>query len=298
MRASVRLQRDDGVVFDAGQGAIIGRLSRADVPVPDPRVSEAHALVSLRGEAFRLLALRGRFVVDGKVSADVVLRPGLRIEVAPDIGLTVDTVTLPDPILGVQADGLPPVPLPGVMALYARPRPEARSGFRRGAAAHLFVDGDGAALVQPGRPVRRLSVGDPFMLDGVGFQLTAVPLRALSAPQTQADGRIDAPLHVVARYDSVHLQRAGHETVVVSGLGARVIGELVALGGTAPWRVVASEVWPGIEPERLRHRLDVTLSRLRQRLSEAGIRTDLVGTDGCGQVELVLTRDDVVVDET
>jgi len=298
MRASVRLRRGDGATFDVDHGAIIGRLSRADVPVPDPRVSEAHALVSLRGESFHLLSLRGRFVVDGAVLSDTTLRPGLRVELAPDTPLFVEDVHLPDKVLAVQAHGLPPVPLPGVMALYARPRPDARSGFRGDAAAHLYMDGAGAALVADALDVRSLGPGDGFSLQGIDFSLTTVPLRRLATDRTQAEGRVDTPLRVVARYDSVHLQRAGHETVVLSGMAARLVGELVLLGGTAPWRVVASEVWPGTEPDRLRHRLDVTLSRLRRRLADANLRTDIVRMDGCGQVELVLDHDDHLVDET
>jgi hypothetical protein len=46
----------------------------------------------------------------------------------------------------------------------------------------------------------------------------------------------------------------------------------------------------------VRRRLDVALSRLRQRLREHGIRADLVRMTGLGQIELFLHERDQVVD--
>ena len=37
----------------------------AALHLDDPRVSEAHAMVSIRGSELKLLALRGRFQIDG-----------------------------------------------------------------------------------------------------------------------------------------------------------------------------------------------------------------------------------------
>ncbi len=64
MRAFVRFQLPDGTQRDLYPGDIIGRLWSAALHVDDARVSEAHALVSLRGRELQLLALRGRFAVD------------------------------------------------------------------------------------------------------------------------------------------------------------------------------------------------------------------------------------------
>jgi hypothetical protein len=65
------------------------------------------------------------------------------------------------------------------------------------------------------------------------------------------------------------------------------------------WQVLAGEVWPDhSEPGVLRRRLDVNLARLRSRLRGAGIRGDLVRTDGSGQIELLLCEGDTVEDRT
>ena len=64
MRARVRLRLDSGEVRQLVSGDIIGRIWGAALRLDDPQISEAHALVSMRGTALKLLALRGRFVVD------------------------------------------------------------------------------------------------------------------------------------------------------------------------------------------------------------------------------------------
>ncbi len=72
----VRIRTPDGTVHDVPHGGIVGRLGIASLPLHDPRISEAHALVSLRGGVLRLLALRGRFAV-GNRSAPVCMKGGL-----------------------------------------------------------------------------------------------------------------------------------------------------------------------------------------------------------------------------
>ncbi len=48
----------------------------------DPRISEAHALLSLRGGALHLLSLRRMIAVDGKPVSGVELRRGLVVALA------------------------------------------------------------------------------------------------------------------------------------------------------------------------------------------------------------------------
>ena len=89
MRATVRLRLPDGSVDHLGPGDIIGRTWTAALRLDDPGVSEAHALVSLRGETLKLLALRGRFLVDGQPSVDVDLAPGQHLRISQETELVV-----------------------------------------------------------------------------------------------------------------------------------------------------------------------------------------------------------------
>lgn len=68
MHACVHLASADGQIHVLGHGDLIGRLWSAALCLSDPRVSEAHAMVSLREGQLRLLALRGLFAIDGKPS--------------------------------------------------------------------------------------------------------------------------------------------------------------------------------------------------------------------------------------
>ena len=65
------------------------------------------------------------------------------------------------------------------------------------------------------------------------------------------------------------------------------------------WEALAAEIWSSAtERSVLRRRWDAAMVRLRARLSESGVRPDLVRSSGNGLVELVLGPGDVVVDET
>ncbi len=103
----------------------------------------------------------------------------------------------------------------------------------------------------------------------------------------------------MAQFDTAHIHRLQHPPLALGGRGARILSELVTFGGPVAWQTLAAEVWPEqVEPEVLRHRLDVNLARLRSRLRGAGIRADLVRNDGAGQVELLLCEGDTVEDRT
>jgi len=60
MRAFVRLRCTDGSIAELTHGDLIGRLGTAALHFDDARISEAHAMISLRGQELKLLALRGR----------------------------------------------------------------------------------------------------------------------------------------------------------------------------------------------------------------------------------------------
>ena len=64
MRAFVRFRLPEGNSVELGHGDLIGRLWSAALPIADARISEADAMVSLRGQELKLLALRGRFALN------------------------------------------------------------------------------------------------------------------------------------------------------------------------------------------------------------------------------------------
>ena len=297
MRASVRLRTPDGQEAELCHGELIGRAWTSALRLDDGRVSEAHAMVSLRGEALKLLALRGVFAVDGVRRTKVTLCRGLVVHLAEDLPLEVLDVQLPAQVLAVQGDGLPRTVLSGVCSIVVDPRPSVQQGYVRGAAARMWPGPDGWTVEVPGSPPRPLEAGQAIEAEGLRARAVAVALSEAEVGATRRSGGLQSPLRLVARYDSVHLHRDGRPPVVLSGLAARLVSELVAMDGPVPWDVLACQLWPRVDDKHVRRRrLDLTLSRLRRRLADAGVRRDLLRSDGAGHVELVLDADDTVED--
>jgi hypothetical protein len=296
MLVSVTFRLPDGSQVSLGPGDIIGRVWAAALQLHDPRVSEAHAMVSLRGGELRLLPLRGAFAVGGQFPKELTLAEGQEIALAEGLVLRVEAVELPDAVLALQAPGLDRVAAPALCSLYGRPRPRVAAGYEPGAPAYLWSTGEGWQLARGGAAAVALSVGDEVDVDGVIFEAVEQELiEAGGQPTRRAPPPL--PLRLTAWYDSVELCVGGGPPERLGGVSARLLSELVSIGGPAPWDVVAAELWPA-ERDRaqLRRKWDVSLTRLRARLRRLGVRDELIGSDGAGNVSLVQIAGDEVID--
>jgi len=277
---------------------MIGRLAQATLSIDDPRVSEAHALVSLRSGKLWLLSLRRLVAVDGKPVSEVELREGLAIALATDIELEVESVTLPERVLTIEAPGLPCRPLAQVSSLWPGPPPRVVAKYEPDAPAHVWWRGEGfrAELCGQYRPI---AYGDEFSVGDTVFRIGSMAIAGAGQASTCALGQVTAPMRIVAHYDSVELHPAGRSACVVGGVGARILSELVALDGPAAWETIAREVWTdGASEQELRRRWDAALRRLRAKLQTGGIRADLLRLDGTGSLQLLLYDGDRVEDRT
>lgn len=297
MRASVHLRLSDGREARLGHGDLVGRVWNAALYLDDPRISEAHAMVSLRGDALRLLALRGRLAVKDVRHEEVRLEPGLVVHLAPHLHLEVLSVTLPSEALALEAEGLGRRVLHGTCALVSHPRPAIVPPASDGAEALVWQGAEGWRVRVLGEAARPLLPGDRVQVGEAVFTAVEVPLRA--GPVTRREA-LAPPLRLVARYDTVHLHREGSATAALDGMPARLVSELARFGTPVPWGMLAGELWPepGAEPAVQRKRLDATLSRLRARLADLGVRADLVRATGVGQIELLLYPGDTIEDQT
>lgn len=259
----------------------------------DPRVSEAHAMVSQRGHELKLLGLRGRFAVEGRPTAELALRAGQRIELADGLAVEVEEVEVPPFVLGLVTDGMPPRALPGTCALVVKPAPSLAPPAHPDAIAHVWCVPEGWHVRAVGGPVHTLEEGVSVTLGGREWRAVGVAVDG-AGMVTRADETMELPLRIVSRYDTVHVFRPGLAPVALQGLGARLVAELVLLGGPVSWSVLAGELWPD---GGSRKQLDMVMMRLRHRLREARIRTDLVRADGTGLIELMLRPGDVVEDQ-
>jgi hypothetical protein len=286
----------DGTCRTLAAGDLVGRLWSAALQIDDPRVSEGHAMLSLRGGDLWLLALRRRLAIGGKSVAEVRLATGQRIALAQGLELVVEAVELPDTALAIEAPGLPTTVLPGVCSLRVHPQIQLFSRHEPGAPCLLWDTCDGWRRAQDG-VTTTLTEGDTWQVEGVTFRAVALPVGGAGLSPTRMTGGIDPPLRIVTAWETAQVQAGDSPPVTFAGVHARILSELALLGGPAGWEVVAREVWPDEEDAWvLRKRWDVNLGRIRGRLREGGVRTDLVRAAGTGQVELVLRRGDVLED--
>jgi len=294
MRASVRFCLPDGSAETLYAGDLVGRTWAAALRLDDPDVSEAHAMVSLRGERLWLLALRRRFTVAAKTTDAVELAVGMVVRLAPRVALTVEAIALPEAVLGLEGPGLPAQVLPGTCSLVLDPHPRLAPGSVGGAAA-VFWESDGAWRARCGDEVFPVEAGRSLPLPCGTYTAVSIALSVAGEQPTRADAA--APLRIVASYDTVQVHRPKAEVFVLVGQLARVVSDLASVQQPMAWEDLARPHWPHLDDrDALRRRWDGLLGRLRDRLREGGLRPDLVASTRIGLVELVLREGDVVED--
>ena len=299
MLPEVRLRLPDGQIVGAAPGAVIGRSYTADVRIDDGRVSEVHAYVSLRASQLVLLALRGRIRCEQRDTSRLELALGQRIELAPEVAIDVVAIELPAEVLGLEADGVARQVLFGVTSVMTRPTPHLVSGYVAEAGALVWSDGLAWRVRPAGQRVRPLRAGDVLTVDGVAFR--AVAVAGAGAAMVETVPRVGGDrLRIVSLFDSVQVWREGAAApCLLTGRPARLVAELLALGGPVRWEALAQDLWTdGADVATLRHRLDITLLKTRRLLVAAGLRRDLVTSHRNGWLELLLYPGDVADDRS
>lgn len=267
-------------------GDVLGRHHRCTLAVADDRVSEAHAMLSLRGAELHLLNLRGGLRIDGRPVRDPRLVVGQSIAIAPRLELHVEDVQLPDLVWRLVGPGLDAV-LSTAVSLLLDPTPRLVPGRVRGATAHLWHDGRSWHRDRSG------PLGPDAVVEGEGWQGRLV--------RGTLDGRVVTPtrtseqqLRIETRYDTAQIFRGEIHALTIGGVTARILHELAELDGPVHWTLVARAIWRGEPDARIRRRWDKRLSRLRSQLREANLRDDLVASSGGGLVELLRYEGDTV----
>jgi hypothetical protein len=281
-------------------GDLIGRAAYAALRLDDPRISEAHALVSLRGADLKLLALRGVIAVDDKRVPEVVLSEGSEFALAKGLVIEVIQVEIPEMVMALDLGGVKEQMLgSGVYSLVTEPVLGLRPKFEAHAAAHIWSTGEGWRYRERDGEAEILRAGSSIEVSGHVVHVVMIPVNQASASETGVLGRLHKPMRVVANYDTVHIHRDGEASVVLNGISARIVSELVGFDGPADWEVIARQIWRD-ESERflLRRKWDVNLARLRSKLRKARLRPDLVVADGLGHFEILLHPDDHMEDRT
>lgn len=306
MRSLVRFTLDDDREIELEPGDLIGRMPGCALRIDDARISEAHAMLSRRREGLVLLSLRGRLSVDGKPKTRIVLTPGTRIILSGFFPMVVTLAECPPSRLAVVALPLanPPVvaALARVVSVYDDPTREPVTWFDPEAQGHVLGGPSGPRLRLAGRPDHPLRVDETFTI-GPAEAHTASRLAAASAREyrlveidqarpdavsTSDRGHLDVSLKITARFDTVLIASDVGKSVTLDGIAARMLTELAEIKAPVAWAELARHLWNAPPDAATRHRWDQLLVRIRGKLREAGIRTDLIRSNRSGLVELVL----------
>ena len=177
-------------------GEMIGRVWSAALQLDDGRVSEAHAMVSLREGELRLIPLRGALAVRGQPLPQVPLVPGLVVTLAPGVEVEVVDLALPAEVLGVEAEGMLRQMLPGVCSVVVDPTPRLVQGWREGAALHVWTTGDHWMMRRRDREAEGVQAGAVVEVEGAVVRFVGIPLRDAGHRTTRRQGHLEAPIQI------------------------------------------------------------------------------------------------------
>ena len=275
------------IAYDLFPGDLIGRLESAALHINDPHISEAHALLSLRGGALCLLGLRGRLRVAGQSVDELRLQEGQVIHLSPTHSLRVESVTLPSLAPALHVDGQRLELHRDRCALLLGP-PRLVDPDHPSAVLALWCVGDQWWARQDGQTARCESGTQWRLPQGLATWGLAPPEGAARTLQAQG------PLRWVVEDERVSVHGASPEPIHFVGKMAELLGPLALAGRPIQWRKIAIQIWAGEVPV-LRKNYWKQLGDIRARLSAAGLDKELIVTHG-GLHELRLDPGDVVED--
>jgi hypothetical protein len=291
----VHLRTPDGRRHTLGVGAHIGRARAAELRLADAVVSEAHAMVSLRGRELVLLRLRGALRIDGQDEDEAVLVAGMRIELGPGVWLDVDAVDNADEVLAVELDGAVAQEL--CASVYSVPASGPLvTGYVSSALGWICSTTEGWTVQAAEGRAQPLRPGGAWDIGARRVVTTVLPVGDVATDRTVRD--VTTALHITLRFSNVRLRKADGSELVLTGRLAELVCVVWDLHAPVAWDVAAGQLWRDeSDVDQLRRLWDRTRRRLRLALREHAIREDLVWTDGRGNVEFLRRLGDEVVDE-
>lgn len=280
---------------------IIGRMPSVALPLADPRISEAHALIRICGSGLRILPLQGRVKVDGGSPDTKPLASGQRITLADDFLLEVEHVEPPRRLVAVHGLGPGPAILnASVHAIVDGPAPHLHPGYVAAARVHLWLVGDAVLVRERGHEPQQVAIPGEVSVAGYTLRFVDTPVTDMPGLDAVEPSAPDTSRTIRLHGDTVHIEALGRVRLVLGGISARILHELHRLGGgPAHWRLIADRIWPG-EPDvlALTDKWQKALRRLRARARDGGLDDDLIVRDRCGSIELLVRAgDEVLVDD-
>ena len=293
---SVLFRSPSGQPIRLYPGDLIGRGSFSTLLIDELQISEAHALLSLRGASLQLLTLRGEIRLDGEhgFRGEITLEAGQRIRLADDIVLEVLEVATPEYILAL--DGLES----GRVLLTT---PEYQLG-----GTPLSLDGTPVEVElwlssetwmhRVGGETQPLQAGTTIDAGGTTLTVSMVDAETASTRGTDSPKKVSPPPSEERIQLTIHpthtvVQPPGKEAIHITRTSARILHVTACFTqeqGAAGWDAICGEIWPKVFT---RGNWDQRKNYLRRKLTEAGIRDTFFVYAG-GQVWLDLNGPELV----
>jgi len=300
MRDVVRIALESGDEHELEPGDMIGRMAGCALRIDDVRISEAHAMVwgGRRGRGGR--GRRGRVRVDGRPRTRGPLAVGSRLVLAAFSPLRIVSARVSEQRFGVASQpatlGAAPdvTALARVVSLYADATRHPVTYFDPDADAHVIGGRAGPRLRRAGAPDLALASDSEFAIGARPFRLVPLDGGRPGTASTADRGQHDLALRITVRFDTVQIASESGSAVNLDGSAARVVSELAEIKAPVAWSELARILWKNPADSATRHRWDQLMLRIRQKLREAGIRSDLIRPTRNGLVELVLGPHDQI----
>ncbi|HND33582.1 MAG TPA: FHA domain-containing protein, partial [Myxococcota bacterium] len=276
--------------------SLIGRISRMDLQLNDPRISEVHALVTLKDGSLWLKGLGAPLFVNGKSEPQVRLAQDVEVELARSgIFLRVEKLYLPQQFPTLTLPDQPPQTL-AASSYHLTAGMQLAAGLHPDALLSLWSIGEdwffrlATGEEGPCEDKKDWSIAGRSVHFGlcVGAKLVKT-IQDDSLPRTYVIGS-----------STVSIKRENRRDVVFDGQQAQLL-KLAILHGRNPetafkWFDVVEEIWwpaferdqrrLGIDPEKMRDDFNkrkqknyfVCIGGIRKRLHQEGIDKQILGT--------------------
>ena len=284
---SVLFATDGGERHRLLTGDIIGRGVRCALPFEDPRISEAHAMLSLRDGGFWLLGLRGTVWNGRRWGAEVRIATGSSIRLAEGVSLDVCEVVLPTTLLALEGLGGDPLVLTHDTISVRTSPMSLRAGFEGDADAWIWSSEGQWRMRKASGEISLLHIGQAIALGPHALTVVGVPLGQGQAGETIRQRATHAPLTITVEPRRTTVA-CGTRSVVLVGRSHDIVRctaqRSQAYGGAVHWADIAGDIWrANPTPDNWYH----NCARLAAKLNHAGLPSDLLRMEK-GLVSLAL----------
>lgn len=290
----VLLRLPDGRLVYVPPGSVIGRLVTSAVPINDPRISEAHVLVTHRGDSMWMISLQPQpiKVLGERSHRSVKLETGQRLSLTEGYVMEVIAVVTPDRLPQAQYRTVGESAwqtlgnLDGHEHYSVMPGPLWAAGPQSGALFRLACGVDSWVLFSPAGEAIPIEDLDVWSAGEWEFRFLWCPVGQAGIAKTMAKGHPFLDYSIEIGENFVRFIPLGgslpREQLTFVGQHRLLLLALLREPGPRRWQVLGAEVWDDwaeLDRTARERRWNPAVHRLRKRLMEHGLDPDIIYRD-------------------